>query len=50
MRKRLFATAELLNAESLTPADYCVMALTGKKAFEHTENEDEMFEEIKEVF
>jgi hypothetical protein len=27
MRKKLFAKAEELNAKSLTPADYCIMAM-----------------------
>lgn len=49
LRKKLFATAEQLNAESLTPADYCVMAFTGQD-FENVGDEESMEKEIKDVF
>jgi len=48
MRKRLFALAEELNAKSLTPADYCIMAMGTD--FEDNGNSDAILNEIKEVF
>ena len=48
MRKKLFAMAEELNAKSLTPADYCIMAMGTD--FDDAGNSESMLAEVKEVF
>ena len=48
MRKKLFAMAEELNAKSLTPADYCIMAMGTE--FDDAGNSESMLAEVKEVF
>ena len=49
MRWRLYATAEQLNAKSLTPADYCIAAFTGQD-FEDCGDSAGILQKVKDVF